>query len=101
MGTQSAVHVLSAPAGLRGLSDQEFRKLRELIFREAGIYLSEAKKALLVGRLSRRLLALGLSSFGEYYERVAGGDVEERIRMLDAVSTNETRFFREPSQFEF
>src|SRR5688572_18043862 len=102
MGAQSAVDVLKlGPAAVPRLHDREFRQLRELIFREAGIYLSDAKKALLIGRLSRRLSALGLASFGEYYERVAGGDAAERVLMLDAVSTNETRFFREPGQFEF
>jgi len=101
MGAESTVDVLRRETGVRGLTDREFRQLRELIFREAGIYLSDAKKALLLGRLSRRLSMLGLTSYGEYYERVAGGDAQERIHMLDAISTNETHFFREPGQFEF
>ncbi len=58
------------------------------------------KKALLVGRLARRLRELGIASFGAYYERVAD-DEAERIRMLDAICTNETHFFREPRHFEF
>jgi chemotaxis protein methyltransferase CheR len=58
------------------------------------------KKALLVGRLARRLRELGLVSYGDYYERVIA-DGAERIRMLDAICTNETHFFREPRHFEF
>lgn len=83
------------------LSDAEFRRFRELIHEAAGIHLGEAKKALLAGRLGRRLRALGLRTFGEYYAHVTAGGDGEAVRMLDAVTTNETRFFREPAHFEF
>jgi chemotaxis protein methyltransferase CheR len=85
----------------RGLSGAEFRLFQDLIHREAGIFLSESKKALLVGRLSRRLRELGLASFGDYHRYVTTEDPAERTRMLDCVSTNETHFFREPRQFDF
>ena len=86
----------------RGLpvTDREFGKFQALINREAGIWLAPVKKALLVGRLGRRLRELGIASYGEYYERVVGDEVE-RTRMLDAICTNETQFFREPRHFEF
>jgi chemotaxis protein methyltransferase CheR len=79
---------------------REFSLLRGLIHKEAGIYLSDAKKALVVGRLSRRLRELQLRSFEAYYQ-VVKVDGEERVRMLDCICTNETHFFREPRQFEF
>jgi chemotaxis protein methyltransferase CheR len=82
------------------LTDAEFRKWQALIQREAGIHLSVAKKALLVGRLARRLRARGTPSFGAYHDLVER-DAAERIEMLDAICTNETHFFREPRQFEF
>jgi chemotaxis protein methyltransferase CheR len=82
------------------LTDQEFRGYQRLVYAEAGIWLSPAKKALLVGRLSRRLRELGGLSFGAYLSRV-GEDEAERVRMLDALCTHETHFFREPRHFEF
>ena len=85
---------------IRPLSDREFRMLQQLIYREAGIHLSEAKKALVSGRLGRRVRALGCRDFTAYYEHVAA-DGGERTAMLDCISTNETRFFREPQQFHF
>ncbi len=72
-------------------------KFQELIYREAGIWLSEAKTTLLTGRLSRRLRALDLKDFAEYYNRVVVNE-EERWCMLDAITTNETPFFREPGR---
>ena len=79
-----------------------FKKFQKLIYGETGIWLGSAKTALLCGRLFRRLRALDLDSLESYYECVAGPDQhEERVRMIDAITTNETRFFREPRQFQF
>jgi chemotaxis protein methyltransferase CheR len=87
------------PASL-AVSDQDFLRYQALIHREAGIWLAPVKKALLVGRLAKRLRELGLDSYGDYYDKVVG-DEAERIRMLDCICTNETHFFREPKHFEF
>jgi chemotaxis protein methyltransferase CheR len=80
------------------LSDFTFRAYQQLIYREAGIHLAPTKKALLVGRLSRRLRELGGPSLREYLHRVQE-DAEERARLLEAICTHETRFFREPRHF--
>ena len=79
-----------------------FQKFQKLIYTETGIWLGNSKTALLCGRLFRRLRALDITSLETYYERVSHPDqYEERTRMIDAITTNETRFFREPRQFEF
>ena len=88
--------------GPPAISDREFAAFRDLVRRESGIYLSDAKRALLVGRLARRLRELALPSFGAYYELVAERhDANEREQMLNCICTNETAFFREPRHFEF
>ncbi len=79
-----------------------FNKFQKLIYSETGIWLGNSKTALLCGRLFRRLRTLGISSLESYYECVAQPHQhEERAQMIDAITTNETRFFREPRQFEF
>jgi chemotaxis protein methyltransferase CheR len=88
------------PQGVPALRPGEFARFQDLVFREVGIWLSEAKQALLVGRLGRRVRELGCRSFGDYYQRVLEDD-GERVLMVDAICTNETHFFREPRQFEF
>ena len=85
----------------RPLTDREFALFQRLIHRETGIFLPEVKKALVVARLSRRLRSLGLASFGQYFEVVEQDRDGEKTVMLDNICTNETRFFREPRQFEF
>ena len=82
------------------ITTKEFRLFQALVHREAGIALSDQKRALLVGRLAPRLRALSLETFGAYYDHVRGDHVE-LVRMIDSVCTNETHFFREPKQFAF
>jgi len=84
------------------MSDQEFALFQVLICREAGIHLAPSKKPMLVSRFMRRVSALKLRSFGEYYRYVMhSGGPEELVRLLDAVCTNETWFFRNPKHFTF
>jgi chemotaxis protein methyltransferase CheR len=79
-----------------------FEKFQKLIYSETGIWLGSSKTALLCGRLFRRLRTLEITSLESYYECVAQPDQhEERARMIDAITTNETRFLREPRHFEF
>ena len=82
------------------LTPETFSRFQRLVHRESGINLTDAKQALLVGRLGRRLRELALPSFAEYL-RVVESDEAELVRMIDSIATNETRFFREPRQFEF
>ncbi|MET0400870.1 MAG: protein-glutamate O-methyltransferase CheR [Cystobacter sp.] len=83
------------------LTEREFALFQALVEREAGMHLSASKQALLVGRLSRRVRSLGLSSFGAYHQLVTSqGQESERTRMLDCLCTNETHFFRQPRQFD-
>jgi chemotaxis protein methyltransferase CheR len=100
----TASSAVSVPPGVGPLplSEREFSLFQALVEREAGIHLGPTKQALLVGRLSRRVRALGLPSFGAYYRLVLSrGNEAERIRMLDCLCTNETHFFREPEHFDF
>jgi chemotaxis protein methyltransferase CheR len=94
--------VILDAAGARVIapSDAEFALFATLIEREAGIHLSESKKALLGSRLLARLRTLGMDSFGAYYRHVIHDHRDELVQLLDAICTNETHFFREPHHFD-
>ena len=102
--TEPVAGASAAGAGWRAspppaVSDEDFLRFQALINREAGIWLSPVKKALLQGRLSRRLRDLGVGSWSAYHQLVTE-DGAERTRMLDAITTNETHFFREARHWE-
>jgi len=85
-----------------GITSDEFLRFRKLIYDESGISLGDQKQTLLASRLSKRLRALGLATFAEYYDRVTTDSSKgEFTRMLDLISTNKTDFFREPKHFDF
>jgi chemotaxis protein methyltransferase CheR len=83
-------------------SDEDFRSLRDLVRQVSGITLSEAKRELVYGRLSRRLRVLGIASFREYRNLLAGpGGQAEMREFTNAVTTNLTSFFRENHHFDY
>lgn len=84
------------------LTDAEFAQFQRLIYKIAGISLSDAKKILLAGRLSRRVRHHRLGSFAEYYKLVSGPQAGDELQiMVDLLTTNETYFFREEKHFDF
>lgn len=91
----------SSTAIVRPLTDREFARFKELVYREAGINLGPTKQALVAGRLARRVRELQLTTFDAYYEAVVADESgAELVRCIDAIATNETHFFREPRHFE-
>jgi len=84
------------------ISDYEFRQYQKLLYDIAGIHLSPAKKALVCGRLARRLGQHGLTSYGDYFRLLTDKrETGELQHALDLLTTNETYFFREPGHFDF
>ncbi len=97
----SAMNEQSSREPFRSMSDSEFELLSGFIRTHSGISIQPSKKNMLELRLQKRLWALGLSSFSQYcgvlFDSLAGPG--ERVRMIDAVTTNKTEFFREPLHF--
>jgi chemotaxis protein methyltransferase CheR len=81
------------------LSDADFERFRTLIYDESGIHFSESNRTILESRLKERLRIAKLDTVGEYYSFVRN-DAEELKVLLDAVTTNLTRFFRNAAHWE-
>jgi chemotaxis protein methyltransferase CheR len=104
VGSTAAVRVgISDSAGTEcAITDREFADFRDFVFQAAGISLSPAKKALVSGRLMKRLRHYQLSSYKEYFDFITSGrEPAELQTALDLLTTNETYFFREPQHFDF
>ena len=84
-----------------GFTGADFRTISAMVHGDAGISLPEVKATLVYSRLAKRLRVLGMSSFRDYCALVSGAEgVDERQKMLAALTTNVTRFFREPHHFD-
>ncbi len=89
------------PTALPELGPREFARIRLLMESHTGVHLTEAKGALIMARLGRRLRELRLRSYRDYVAHLDAHPKEEMAELVDRLLTNETRLFREGWQFEF
>ena len=84
------------------MSEEEFRLLRDLVYSHCGLWFDDHNSYLLEKRLSRRLAALQLRSYREYYQflRFNRKREQELEEIMDQLTTNETYFFREEYQLK-
>ena len=95
---------MSEPAlasGEFGFDRSDFAFIATALHEDAGIHLPASKANLVYSRLAKRLRALGLESFRDYCDLVGSEEgADERTQMIAALTTNVTRFFREPHHFD-
>jgi len=91
----SETDVLAVPV----LSEELFGQFRALIQQQTGICMRESKKLLVSNRVRKRMRQLGILSFQDYYDLITGNPGAELPRFIDAVTTNETYFYRGESHF--
>lgn len=91
------------PGWQPGLSDKDFQRLSQFIYRECGIMMPPSKKTMLSARLQKRLRILGMDSFEAYVDWVLDPQEagSELIHFIDVVTTNKTEFFREADHFTY
>ncbi len=82
------------------LTPEEFKSIQSIVYETIGVNLTEAKNALVVSRLSKRLRELNFKSFGEYICYLEE-EPDEVSRMFNYLTTNVTKFFREEHHFEY
>lgn len=83
-----------------GISEVEFRLLRDYIEQQCGIALTEDKAYLVETRLAGLLAESGCVDFGSFYRLASGGTKPElKDKIVDAMTTNETLWFRDGHPF--
>ena len=87
--------------GAYPISEREFAQFQRFIFDIAGITMSDAKKALVSGRLAKRLAHHGMATYEAYLGMLSSGRHQDEVQIaVDLLTTNETYFFREARHFE-
>lgn len=82
------------------LTEQDFKYIQYFVHKSVGIYLSDKKKAMVYGRISRLLREHGFQRFSQYRELLESSD-SERVNFINNLTTNKTHFFREYHHFEY
>jgi chemotaxis protein methyltransferase CheR len=78
------------------IDDVLFRKLRDLIYQHSGMYFEDRKKYFMARRIEHRIETTGASSLIDYYQLLRYGSASRELQELtEALTTNETYFFRE------
>ena len=83
------------------LSDRAFFTWQELLEERLGLQLSEQRRSFLKTSLAIRMRELGFTDYLDYYRYIRSGDAGliEWNCLIDRVTVQETRFFRDPAAF--
>jgi chemotaxis protein methyltransferase CheR len=84
------------------LTQEEFQAIKEFLSQHTGIALADNKRYLVQSRLGRLLPEMAMSSFGELALSLSRGTLPAkfRTRLIEALTTHETCWFRDSAQFE-
>lgn len=84
------------------LTDRQFKRISELVYVRAGIHLTDAKKNLVLGRLSKMVESLNFQDFDQYIDHVEGDNSNKALSLLiNRIATNHTYFWREHGHFSY
>jgi chemotaxis protein methyltransferase CheR len=81
-----------------GVTEEEFRRLCEFLYRRTGMVFTETKRYYVDRRITDRMAATGAASFASYFARLRGDLNGEIEQFINAFTVNETYFYREEHQ---
>lgn len=82
------------------MTEEDFQRAGSFLRQHAGVKLDSSKKTLVYARLTKRLRALRLRNFSEYFDLLDSAEgADERIFAISQLTTHVTKFFREDHHF--
>ena len=83
----------------RFLNEKDFNDFKNMIYEASGIFFSDSNATILESRLKDRLRKMNIETPAEYYRYIKQNEGELKV-LLDSVTTNLTRFFRNTAHFQ-
>ena len=80
------------------VSEEEFRKVCEFLYRRTGMLFTETKRYYVERRISDRMETLRFTAFAPYFARLRSDIDGEIEKFINAFTVNETYFYREEHQ---
>ena len=84
-----------------GITDDEFNRVTSYLSKKYGLRIPKEKKMMFESRFTKRLHALKLLTFKEYFDFAFNKENNEYLNFVDLATTHKTFFFREDYQFDF
>ena len=81
------------------VTEEEFRRLCEFLYRRTGMIFGESKRYYVERRIADRMAATGAATFPVYFLLLRGDVNGEVEKFINAITVNETYFYREAHQF--
>jgi len=82
------------------LTDADFERLREFVYRRTGIQFTPNKRYFVDKRVLAQMTAYGTEDFGRYLAALRMGDERLIEQLVNELTVNETYFLREDYQFD-
>ncbi|USD67482.1 protein-glutamate O-methyltransferase CheR [Vibrio sp. SCSIO 43136] len=82
------------------VTESDFKFIQWFVHKNVGIFLSDKKKTMVYGRISRLLRQHRMQAFSQYRELLEVDD-EEKVNFINSITTNKTHFFRELHHFDY
>jgi chemotaxis protein methyltransferase CheR len=82
------------------ITEEEFRRLCEFLYRRTGMVFTETKRYYVERRISERMIATGSGTFASYFARLRTDAHKEIEQFVNAFTVNETYFYREDHQLK-
>lgn len=99
----TALNSMEAPIREFDFTEDDFERVRKVLYDLAGISLSSVKRDMVYNRLVKRLRAYGLTRVTDYLNLLETPEHKhkETSNFINALTTNLTSFFREPHHFDY
>ncbi|QQD22550.1 CheR family methyltransferase [Venatoribacter cucullus] len=93
----------AAMSAVPELDDTQFLRWQSLLEERTGMCLASQRRSFLQTSLGLRMREVGCDSYEQYYERITAGPsgAIEWTTLVDRLTVQETRFFRDPDAFAF
>jgi chemotaxis protein methyltransferase CheR len=82
------------------VTEEDFRKLAEFLYRRTGMFFTENKRYYVERRISERIAATSSIAFADYFAFLRSEIRDEVEQLINAFTVNETYFYREEHQLE-
>jgi len=84
------------------INEREFNTIREIVYKNFGINLTEEKKSLVTARLYKYLKESDFGNFSDYCEHLRADKTGNALNeLVNRITTNFTYFYRENAHFDF